>query len=323
MVRIAIIGAGRMGKLHSEIVQELPEAELAGIYDLSKTAAEALAAERGTKAYLAPEEIMADPDVDAVVLCHPTFAHYQALRLLLPTGKYILGEKPMVRHRGEAESIRREPNAATRLAIGFMRRQQPAYQKIKEWIDDGTLGAVRMVKVGCNVAGYKRLWDDWFADFSLCGGVPLDMLSHHFNLLNWYFGIPQKVSGAGLMFDRPMELPVDYISGTFVYPDGMIANIDGSWQRQGVGYDRIEVYGDRATALFDQKDLLLCRPGQNEKIDLGQPVKPYEEQMKAFVATVAAGAVPAIGVEDGYWAFRTADALIQAAQTGQTVTIQE
>ncbi|MDX9981869.1 MAG: Gfo/Idh/MocA family oxidoreductase, partial [Lentisphaeria bacterium] len=270
-----------------------------------------------------PEEIIADPAVDAVVLCHPTFAHYQALRLFLPSGKYILCEKPMVRHRGEAEAIRREPNAATKLAIGFMRRQQPPYQKIKQWIDDGTLGAIRMVKMGCNVAAYKRLWDDWFADFALCGGVPLDMLSHHFNLLNWYFGMPRQVCGAGLMFDRPMEQPVDYISGSFVYADGMIANIDGSWQRQGVGYDRIEVYGDKATALFDQRELMLCRPGQNEKVDVGQPVAPYVEQMKSFVATVAAGGVPAIGVEDGYWAFRTADALIESAKTGRFVTFED
>jgi myo-inositol 2-dehydrogenase/D-chiro-inositol 1-dehydrogenase len=323
MVRIAIIGAGRMGKIHSGIVKELPDAELAGIYDLSRETAEALAAERETKIYLAPEEIMADPDVDAIVICHPTFAHYQALRLFLRTDKYILCEKPMVRRREEAELVLREPNASTKLAIAFMRRQIPAYQKIKEWIDDGTLGAVRMVKVGCNVAGYKRLWDDWFADFAMCGGVPLDMLSHHLNLLNWYFGIPQKVSGAGLMFDRPMEQPIDYISGTYTYANGMIVNIDGSWQRQGVGYDRIEVYGDDATALYDGKDLLLCRPGKNETIDVGAPVKAYDEQMKVFVATVAAGEVPAIGIQDGYWAFRTADALIEAAKSGQTVTIEE
>lgn len=323
MVRIAIVGAGRMGKTHSGIVKQLPDAELAGIYDLSAKASAALAAEHGTKVYAAPEEIIADPTVDAVVLCHPTFAHYQALRLFLPSGKYILCEKPMVRHRGEAEAIRREPNAAAKLAIGFMRRQQPAYQKIKQWLDDGTLGTVRMVKMGCNVAVYKRLWDDWFADFALCGGVPLDMLSHHFNLLNWYFGMPCQACGAGLMFDRPMEQPVDYISGSFVYANGMIVNIDGAWQRQGVGYDRIEVYGDHATALFDQRELLLCRPGQNEKIDLGQPVAPYVEQMKSFVATVAAGGVPAIGVEDGYWAFRTADALIESAKTGRYVTFED
>ena len=323
MVRIAIVGAGRMGKLHSGIIKELPNAELAGIYDLSRQAAEALAAERGTKAYLAPEEIAADPAVDAVVLCHPTFAHYQALRLFLPTGKYVFGEKPMVRHRTEAENIRREPNAPAKLAIGFMRRFQPGYRKIKEWLEDGTLGDIRMVKIGCNVAAYKRLWDDWFADFAQCGGVTLDMLSHHFNLLNWYFGLPQQASGACLMYDRPMELPIDYVSGTFLYPDGMIVNIDGSWQRQGVGYDRMEIYGDRAAAVFDQRELLLCKPGQNEKIDLGPATKPYEDQMKDFVATVAAGGVPAISVEDGYWAFRTAEALLEAARTGQTVTFQE
>lgn len=322
MVRIAVIGAGRMGKVHSALVNKVPGAELAGIYDLSPTAAKALAEKEKTQVYLSLEDIIADDSVDAVVMCHPTHDHYSLLRLFMSTGKYILGEKPMVRHRDEAEMIRKMPNADTRLAVGFMRRQNPGYVKIKEMIDDGTLGTVRMVKVGCCVSAYSRGWDDpFFADFALCGGVALDMMSHHVNMMNWYFGPPRTVMGASLMFDRPMDLPIDYVSSTFIYPDGMIANVEGSWQRQGIGYDTIEVYGDKATALFDQKILKLCTTGKVNEIAVGEIGNSYEKQMAVFVDTVAKKAVPPIGVEDGYWAFRTADAMIQAAKSGQPVNI--
>ena len=320
MVGIAIIGAGRMGKTHSKAVKTLPNAKLTGIYDLSATTAKALAEARGTNVYVSLEDIAADAGVDGVVMCHPTHAHYPLLKQFLPTGKYILGEKPMVRHREEAELLRNMVNADKRLAFGFMRRKNPAYIRIKEMIDDGTLGTVRMVKVGCCVAGYSRQWDDFFADFALCGGVALDMLSHHVNMLNWYFGPPKTVTAASLMFDRPMELPIDYVSSTFVYPDGVIANVEGSWQRQGVGYERLEVYGDRATVLFEGSKLTLCTPGKAEDIPF-ESVSGYDKQMADFVATIEAGGVPEIGIEDGYWAFRTADAMLQAALSGGVVTI--
>ena len=125
MVSIAIIGAGRMGKTHSKAVAKLPNAEIAGVYDLSVVTAKALADEMKTKTYASLEEIAADDSVDAVVMCHPTHAHYSVLRQFLPTGKYILGEKPMVRHREEAELLRKTANADTHLALAFMRRKNP------------------------------------------------------------------------------------------------------------------------------------------------------------------------------------------------------
>ena len=323
MVNIGIIGAGRMGKAHADAFKEIPEARLSGVYDAAAEPAKAFAAAYGMKkVYAASAELAGDKNLDAVMVCCPTFIHYQVMAELVGSGKAIFCEKPLVRHTEEGDRLLALAAAAkARIMVGYNRRYNPASAKLRELIAAGGLGAVRMAKVGCCVSGYKRQRGDWFADFDLCGGVTLDMMSHHLDLLNWYFGEAERAYGENLRFDKAMSEPMDFVSATVTYKNGVICNIEGAWQRYGQSYDKIEIYGDKATALLSGNQLQVFGYGRSEIFSWDDSPSPYQRQARAFVNLAVSGAAPLADIHDGYNAIRVANAINMSALERRVVVL--
>ncbi len=322
MLNIAVIGAGRMGTGHADLLKSRQDCKLFGVYDIIPENAKNFAAKYGTqKVYSSSAELAADPAIDAVLICNYSDQHYQTLIELFNAGKkFIFCEKALVRHLPDGEDLLKRADAVkVMVMVGHHRRYIPGYARLHELIAAGELGTVRMVKVAYCHPGYAREWGDFFADFERCGGVILDMMTHLFDLLNWYFGEPESVSARSLMFDRSQPKPVDFVSGTLSYKNGVICNIDGSWQRCGVGYDRIEIYGDKACAIFEQGDKLhIYRPGEHTELLVGTS-SPYTEQMKAFIDMATNGTQPLITLRDGFNSVRVALKMIEAARQNNTV----
>ena len=324
MINLGFIGAGRMANAHAEALKNSADCRLLGVYDPERTAAEKFAKERACgKIYHSLAELAADPSLDGVLVCNFTDQHHDTLVELLNAGKKsIFCEKALVRKLEDGEDIlRRVKKAKAAVMVGHHRRHIAGYARLKQLIDAGGLGRPLMAKVAVCCAGYARQWGDFFADFERSGGVTLDMMSHPIDQLNWYFGKPTRACGQSLMFDRSLALPVDYLSGTVTYANGVICNIDGSWQRYGVGYDKLEVYGDKGTAIFDGSDILhIYRPGEHTELLVGNP-PPYTAQMRHFVDMITKGTPPKATLVDGFNAVRVALALIESAKSNKTVEV--
>ncbi|MDD5728983.1 MAG: Gfo/Idh/MocA family oxidoreductase [Victivallales bacterium] len=322
MNNLAIIGAGRMAKTHVDKLQELSQAKLYGVFDTVAETAKTFAEKYNMeKIYASEAELAADPGIDAVLVCNYTDQHYQTLKNLLAAGKkYIFCEKALVRKLADGEDLLKRAEAAkAAIMVGHHRRYISGYARLNDLIHSGELGKIRMAKVGFCHPAYTREWGDFFADFERCGGVILDMMTHLFDQLNWYFGEPESVSGNSVMFDRSQPLPMDYVSGTVTYRNGVICNIDGSWQRYGVGYDKMEVYGDKACSIYEQGDKLhVYRKDEHTEIKVGNP-PVYGEQMKAFVDMLENGTAPRTGLVDGFNSVRIALKMIEAVKTRQTL----
>ena len=321
MLKIGIIGAGRMGSAHAEALKEAKDAKLSGVYDPAAATVEAFASKFGVgKVYSSVAELAGDKTIDAVLVCNFSDQHHQTLVELLDAGKKaIFCEKALVRKLADGEDLlRRVKNAGAQVMVGHHRRYIPGYAALHKVVAEGRLGTVRMAKAALCTNGYSRQWGDFFADFERSGGVILDMMSHVFDQLNWNFGEPESASGRSLMFDRSMPLPMDFMSATLKYKSGPICNVEGAWQRHGVGYDKLEIYGDEATAIFEGGDKLhLYRKDEHTEISVGN-TPPYTAQMNAFVQMAKTGEPPVNGLQEGFAAARVALGVIEAAKSGQT-----
>jgi len=318
MIKIAIIGAGRMGNVHAEALSKNALCSIYGIYDPSNEAAEKFKQKyKLEKIYASLAELVDDSSVDGVIVCNYTDQHHQTLlKLLNGRKKFIFCEKALMRHLAEGEDILKyAADSDSKIMIGHHRRYIPGYAKLKTMIEAGDLGTIRMTKINCNVAGYARGWDDFFANFMRSGGVTLDMMTHHLDLLNWYFGEVESADSSSVMFASDMPLPMDFVSGTVVYKNGVICNICGSWQRYGVSCDTIEVYGDQACAVFDLESELVhvYRKNEHTEIKVGNP-PCYTTQMNAFVDMIANGTPPLTMLQDGFNSAKIALGMIESAE---------
>lgn len=317
MINIGIIGAGRMGRSHADALKRNTDYTLKGVYDPVPESARSFAETFSVNTiYAGSAELAADKSVDAVLICNYADQHHDTLVEMMDAGKqFIFCEKPLVRKLSDGEDIlKRAEKSGTKIMVGHHRRYIPGYAKLRDIVVSGTLGKIRMAKVAFCHSSYNREWGTYFADFDRCGGVTLDNETHHIDLLNWYFGDPESVTGGSLRFPRDAKQPVDYVSGTLQYRNGVICNIDASWQRYGEGYDRMEIYGDSASAVYAGGDKVhMYLPGEHREFMVGS-VAPYTEQMSAFLRMIKNGEAPRVTLRDGYNSARVALGLIEAAE---------
>ncbi len=182
-LRVGVIGVGRMGADHAERVAErIANAALVAVADPDLARAEALATRFGVRAHADPLELIADPDVDAVVIASPGFVHEEQVLACIDAGKFALCEKPLTM---DSESSRRlveaERRAGRRLVqVGFMRRYDPEYAAMRDLLDSGELGRLLLVH---NVHRNKDVPDTFSSEM-----IVRDSLVHEVDVCRWLFG---------------------------------------------------------------------------------------------------------------------------------------
>ncbi|MGB9608103.1 MAG: Gfo/Idh/MocA family protein, partial [bacterium] len=173
MLKVGIIGAGTMGRMHSEAWTNTGRVEIVGIYDVNKSYAEALASRYSTKA-VELNQLLKEADI--VDVCTPTHTHHQYVIAAARAGKHIFCEKPLARtlEQGE-EMIKEVEKAGVKFMVGQVLRWFPEYRKAKMMIEEGAIGKpiiARTTRGGVFPIGRA----DWYADFEKSGGVILDLI---------------------------------------------------------------------------------------------------------------------------------------------------
>ena len=246
-IRIGLIGAGRAGLIHGRnFTFRVNRARLVALSDpdekTRKAAAEELGIERTHAGY---EELIADPEVDAVVIVTPTKFHREIAVAAARAGKHILCEKPMAMNSAECgEMIAAAAAAGVNLQIGFMRRFAPAFHDIKRRIDSGEIGDVVMVR---SVTHGPSLPQPWMFDLAVSNGPLAEVNSHDIDTVRWMTGSEiVEVFALGGNFRSPeaKEKFPDFYDNVLVlaqFENKMQGMIGGA---QGVkyGYDaRVEI----------------------------------------------------------------------------------
>ena len=247
-VRIGLLGAGRIGKLHGEnLAHAVPEAELYAVADpFMNDATRDWASSMGIeKCYDDPEKIFSDPTIDAVFICSSTSTHAEFILRAAKAGKHIFCEKPIDTDITKIENaLAAVKQAGVKLQVGFVRRFDHNHKAVRDTVASGVLGKPNLVKVTSRDPDHQSM--DYI---KTSGGIFLDMTIHDFDMARYLAGSEvtevtaygAALSGAG--YEQYGDVDTAIIMMKF--ENGALGVIDNS-RAAHYGYDqRTEVHCDK------------------------------------------------------------------------------
>lgn len=329
-VGIAVLGAGRIGRVHCAAIAGTAGAELAAVFDPEAGAAEAMSARHGCP-IRDLEAIEAADDVRAVAICTPTDTHADLIERFCRAGKAVFCEKPvdldLKRVRDCLKTVEASGGA---LMVGFNRRFDPHFRALKAAIDGGKIGEVEMATITSRDPAPPPL-----SYIERSGGIFRDMTIHDFDVARWLLGeaVETVTAAASVLVDPEIGRAGDHDSAQAILrtASGRLCSIANS-RRASYGYDqRVEVHGSEgavaaeniheARVVLAGADGYLRPPLKNFFLERYMPA--YEAEIAAFVDVVANGSpVPTTG-EDGLMALALAEAAEISVREGRTVAVRE
>jgi myo-inositol 2-dehydrogenase/D-chiro-inositol 1-dehydrogenase len=325
--KIGLIGAGRIGRVHAASIAGNARAKLVCVVDQIASSAESLAGRYG--ATTGTLEKVLGSGIDAVMICSATNTHADLIERAAAAGKAIFCEKPVDLDVARARSCaKRAADAGVPLLIGFNRRFDPHFARLKAHIDAGTLGAVEMVQITSRDPGppppdYVRV----------SGGLFRDMTIHDFDMARWLLGEePVEVSAAASVLVDDMFKAYDDVDSALVTlrtAEGRLCVISNS-RRAAYGYDqRIEVHGSKGMVCAgnERDDLVEIWDGNGshgskvKNFFLERYMMAYRRELDHFLDVIELGAQPLVSAADGVRALELADAALISLREGRTVKI--
>jgi myo-inositol 2-dehydrogenase/D-chiro-inositol 1-dehydrogenase len=243
-LRIGVIGAGRIGKIHAAtIATRLPEAELAAVADIFLPAAEETAAAYGVPYMADYREMLTDPTIKAVAICSATDTHALIIEEAAAAGKHIFCEKPIALNLATIDrALAAVETAGVKLQIGFNRRFDANFRKVREMVAGGKIGVPHILRITSRDPAPPPI-----EYVRISGGLFLDMTIHDFDMARFLMGSEvEEVFAAGAVMVDPAigeAGDIDTAVITLRFANGAIGTIDNS-RKAVYGYDqRVEVFG--------------------------------------------------------------------------------
>ncbi|TCL32722.1 myo-inositol 2-dehydrogenase/D-chiro-inositol 1-dehydrogenase [Anaerospora hongkongensis] len=248
-IKVGVIGAGRIGKIHaSNIIKNFADVEVKAVADINADTIRDWAAELGIQhVYADYKKVIEDQDIDAVIICSSTDTHSQITIEAAQAGKHIFCEKPIdydidrIHQALEAVNV-----AGVKFQVGFNRRFDHNFKKVRELIQKGSIGDVQIVKV------ISRDPTPPPAEYvKVSGGMFLDMTIHDFDMVRYLTGseVIEVYANAAVLVDKAIGEAgdVDTALISLKFANGAIGMIDNC--RQAVyGYDqRVEILGTKGS----------------------------------------------------------------------------
>lgn len=329
MLRFALFGAGRIGRMHADNLARHTGAELACVYDVAEAAARQVADKHGARVADTVDAALAG-DVDAVLIASSTDTHVDLIEAAAARGKAILCEKPIDLSIERVEACR-EKIAGTDVPVmvGFNRRFDPTHRAVRDAATAGEIGTIEQVVISSRDPGPPPR-----AYLEVCGGLFRDMMIHDFDLARFVLGEePVEVTALGsALFDANARDLGDIDSGMVLMrtESGKLAHVNCS-RRAVYGYDqRLEIHGSegmlrsgnrRATEMDRwSKSATACREPLLDFF-IERYADAYVAEIDEFLAAVSEGRAPSVGFEDGRRALLLADAALESLKTGKTVRV--
>ncbi len=330
MLRIGLLGAGRIGRVHAQAITAHPKSQFCAVSDAVSEAAESLAAEGGATVR-SSEEIISDPSIDAVLIATPTDTHSDLIEAATQAGKAVLCEKPVDLDLERAQACMAAAKAAGQpVMVGFNRRFDPNFSALKSAADRNEIGTAEMLSITSFDPAPPPI-----SYVKVSGGLFRDMMIHDFDMANFLMGqLPVQISAVGTSIVDPeigREGDVDTAVVTMTYADGKIAVIKNS-RRAVYGYDqRVELLGSggllQAHNILENSVVKSTADGvvgaKPTYFFLERYMPAYRAEWDAFVQAALAGSAMPVTLEDGVAALAMAEAATRSAQSGRPVAMDE
>jgi len=328
-LRIAIIGAGRIGYVHAGSVNDTPNLELVYVVDPFEESARKVTADFGGKIASDPVAVINSGEIDAVIIGSPTPTHVPLLREAINAGVHALCEKPIDLDIKNVDELRPLVNSAkTNVTIGFNRRQDPQFKAVKRKVENGEIGKIEQVVLTSRDPGPAPQ-----AYIAVSGGIFRDMTIHDFDMARNFVPDIVEVSafGANSFCDYIKEEgDFDNVSVVMKGSNNEIVTIINS-RHSSYGYDqRIEVFGDKGMLQISNLGHSTVQLYNNVATASGEPymdffleryAASYRNELKLFIEGISQGKVLGSTYDDGRAALMLADAALESSRTGKAVKV--
>ena len=332
-MKLGLIGAGRIGKLHGEVISfQIPGVEIKTVSDIHLDGVKEWASKVGipnvTNNY---KNILDDPEIEAVIICSSTDTHSILITESAKAGKHIFCEKPIDLDIDKIKAaLEAVSEANVKLQIGFNRRFDHNFKRVRELVNDGKVGDLNIIKITSRDSSPPPV-----KYIEVSGGLFLDMMIHDFDMARYLSNSEVKdVTAIGTVLVDPAigeAGDIDTAIVTLKFKNGAIGVIDNS--RQAVyGYDqRVEVFGSKGciTANNDYPNTVEVSTEDSVSSDkpfyffLDRYEMSYADEIKAFVQAVNSGAETLVTGNDGLQPVLIGLAALKSLKEKRTVKVEE
>lgn len=325
-LKIGIIGLGRIGTIHyNNITQQITEAEVVMVADVRSDALPAHVQFGRT------DQVINHPEIEAVVICSPTDTHADYVEQCARAGKHVFCEKPLdLSLTRIQQTLAVVQQQGIKLMLGFNRRFDTNFMKLRSLVGEGKIGDVHVVKITSRDPAPPSL-----TYLQHSGGLFMDMSIHDFDMARYIMNkeVVQVYAAAATLTGGVVAAAgdIDTAVVTLTFEDGSMAVIDNSRQA-AYGYDqRLEVFGSKGMALVDNNKpdnhVYYHAHGAQSSLPLHffmeRYTASYLTEMQAFVKAVKGGQELPVSGEDGLKAARIAVAAQQSVRQGGPISLGE
>ena len=330
MLKVGLLGAGRIGNVHAEAIVAHRDSQLVAVSDVFAENAERLAAHYGAQV-ASSDAIIADPDIDAVLIATSTDTHSDFIEAATEAGKAVLCEKPVDLDLERARQCKAAADKTGKpVMVGFNRRFDPNFQALKSAADAGEIGKAELLSIASFDPAPPPV-----EYIKVSGGLFRDMMIHDFDMANFIMGdLPETISAVGSsIVDQQIGEAgdVDTAIVTMSYADGRLAVIRNS-RRAAYGYDqRVELLGSKGMLQVEnmlENSLIKSTEGgvtgaKPTYFFLERYMPAYKAEWSAFVDAINSGGDLPTSLEDGVASLAMAEAATRSAQSGQPVKLAD
>jgi predicted dehydrogenase len=328
-LRVGLAGLGSMGRNHLRLLSARPDARLTAVADPVPAALAAATESSGAQGFAEPLAMIAEAELDALVIAAPTTAHVPLALGAIRRGIAILVETPLAATIDEAMAILREARATgVPVQVGHVERFNPAVLELGRLIGEGWLSTVYSIASRRAGPFPARIRDV---------GVTVDLATHDADILSWIAGErPARVYGETAQ--RIHATNEDLLFGLLHFPSGATGMLDVNWltpakRRQllvvgeegmfELDYLTQRLTFTRATDTTNPRRIGGYAPTfEGEVVELPvDSTEPLASELDAFLGIVRRGGRPVVDAEDGLWAVAIATSLLDAAGSGRSVDL--
>lgn len=322
-MRVGVIGTGGMGQLHARHVSEARGHLLAGVADIDRGRAEAIASANGECAVFTDgHALINDPRIEAVIVASPDPTHAPLVLECIRLGKPVLAEKPLAPTLGDAQTVVEAEVAGGRklVQVGFMRLYDPAHLEVRRAIDDGTVGRLHLLNLW-----HRNAFPE--PPLSRRGNIVAGAV-HDFMTARWLFGRePGSVWSVGPDQTLGVDDQSTLESVTVIFDGGGIAVVESSMIAYAYEVG-VQAVGDRAIVTTPLPPSAIVRndAGVRQSVDRSwrtRFVPAYRAEVEEWLAGAAAGCDPSgPSAWDGYATLAVCEAAVRSIEVSAPVAVE-
>jgi predicted dehydrogenase len=335
MLKVGIVGFGKMGMLHGALLKPMEGVEIRAIADTSRIILDAFKKFLpNTGFYTSYEKMFEECDLNVAVIATPSFSHVPIALDAIGKNVDVFIEKPLSNTLESAQALleaAREKNVVS--MVGFCLREAPSFQKGRSLLSAGAIGKIENVRAEMYIADVLAPQKGWRYKKRISGGgVLIDLGIHVLDLLFWYFGPAANVSATARSI-HSIEVE-DEVEGEIEFKSGVTAKVTTSWSNPDFrkSYTRIEITGAEGTLTVTDQTVQITnrRTGTEERlafpdlykgyhIDIGGSL--YSTQMVKLIDAVRTRTNPESDIESARHVQNIVDALYRSSNQAKRIAL--